>query len=257
MCGRYVLQSDPVQLAGYYDTDEALPNFAPCWNVAPTLDMPVVRRHPETGRRSLDLLRWGLVPRWAKDPSGGARLMNARADGVADKPSFREAFARRRCLVPADAFYEWRDEGARTKQPYAAALATGEPMTLAGIWEGWKAPDGTWLRTYSIVTTDAHPRLTPLHHRMPVILPRASWSVWLGDTPAGREDLLALLQPFDAAAMSIWPVDRRVNKVAENDAALLRRTHDTAPPEGLDDPPPAWALSGADRAQAVPANALL
>jgi hypothetical protein len=130
----------------------------------------VLRRNPQTGQRSLGILRWGLVPRWAKDASGAAKLMNARADGVAEKPSFREAFAKRRCLIPADGFYEWRQEGAR-KQPYAVALRDGALMALAGLWEGWQQPDGTWLRTFTIITTDANAKQALVHHRMPVILP--------------------------------------------------------------------------------------
>lgn len=240
MCGRYFLVRDPAGLRDYYGADHATPNHAASWNVAPTQEGLVVRRNPETGARSLGLLRWGLVPRWAKDESGGARLINARADGVAEKPSFRDAFAKRRCLVPADGFYEWRQEGPGPKQPYAIALRTGEPMTLAGLWEGWKRPDGTWLRTYTIVTTDANPLLHPLHHRSPAILPRESWAAWLGEEEADAGTLLGLLRPAEDAALRVWPVDKRVNKVAENDAGLLRRAEAADPPPGLDDPPEAW-----------------
>ncbi|UFN48670.1 SOS response-associated peptidase [Roseomonas sp. OT10] len=244
MCGRYFLVDDPAGLRTFYGCDHDTPNHPASWNVAPTQDSLVVRRHPETGARHLGLLRWGLVPRWAKDDSGGARLMNARADGVADKPSFRDAFARRRCLVPASGFYEWRQEGAGPKQPYAIALRSGEPMTLAGLWEGWKRPDGTWLRTYTIVTTDANALMQPLHHRMPVILPRDAWAAWLGEEEAGRDALLDLLRPFPQEALRIWPVDKRVNRFSENDAELLRRAEAADPPAGLDDPPEACRRPG-------------
>ena len=178
MCGRYFLQRDPAGLRSYFETQGDTPNHPPSWNVAPTQDSLVVRRDPKDGARHMGVLRWGLVPRWAKDATGAARLMNARADGIAEKPSFREAFAKRRCLVPADGFYEWRQEGER-KQPYAVALASGEPMGMAGLWEGWQQPYGTWLRTYSIVTTDANEKQALVHHRMPVILPPELWPAWL------------------------------------------------------------------------------
>ncbi len=237
MCGRYFLQRDPAGLVDYFGTANATPNHAPSWNVAPTQDSLVVRRNPENGARSLDGLRWGLVPRWARDESGGARLINARADGVASKPSFRDAFARRRCLVPADGFYEWRQEGPGPKQPYAVALRDGEPMALAGLWEGWKRPDGGWLRTYAIVTTEANPKMSALHQRMPVILGRDDWNAWLGEREANDEALMALLRPCPDDWLRAWPVDKRVNRVGENDAAVLRRAPDAVPPEGLDDPP--------------------
>jgi len=246
MCGRYFLQRDPAGLATYYDTDRtaALPNLAPSWNVAPTQDAAVVRRNPETGLRQIDVLRWGLVPRWAKDEKGGARLINARSEGVAEKPSFRDAFARRRCLVPADGFYEWLSpteaaaKAKSPKQPFAVALASGEPMTLAGLWEGWKAPDGSWLRTYSIITTEANPKQAPLHHRMPVILPRGSWPAWLGEEEAGPDALLDLLRPCPPEWLACWPVSVRANKVGENDRGLIVRDGSVAAPEGLDDASP-------------------
>ena len=248
MCGRYFLQRDPAGLRDYFGVPEtnALPNFAPNWNMAPTQDGVVLRRNPETGDRQMDLLRWGLVPRWAKDAKGGARLMNARADGVAEKPSFRDAFAKRRCLVPADGFYEWLSpkeaEGtARTKdpkQPSAVALASGEPMALAGIWEGWKDPEGHWLRTYSIITTEANPKQAPLHHRMPVILPREAWPAWLGERETPVEELQELLRPCPPDWLACWPVSKRANKVAENDAGLIVRDASVPAPPGLDDPSP-------------------
>lgn len=245
MCGRYFLQRDPAGLVDYFGRDATAgptPNFAPNWNVAPTQDMPVLRRHPETGERRLDTLRWGLVPRWAKDATGGARLINARAEGVAEKPSFRDAFAKRRCLVPADGFYEWlapTEAGSKDpKQPYAVALASGEPMALAGVWEGWKDPDGNWLRTYSIITTEANEKQRPLHHRMPVILARDDWPAWLGEAAAGGDALLDLLRPCPPEWLACWPVSKRVNKISENDATLVLRDPSVHAPPGLDDPSP-------------------
>lgn len=235
MCGRYFQARSSGDIARYFGTTNAVPNLVPSFNKAPTQAGLVVRRHPETGARHLDSLRWGLVPHWARDASGAARMMNARGESVADKPAFRDAFAKRRCLVPMDGFYEWRTEG-RAKQPFACALRSGEPMACAGLWEGWKQPDGEWLRTYSIITCAAAGRQALLHERMPVILPPGSWEAWLsGDDPA------SLLKPAEDALLAFWPVAARVGRVAEDDAALLDRDPLAVAPPGLDDPPPAAA----------------
>ncbi len=237
MCGRYFLQRDPAGLARYFETSNPTPNFAATWNMAPTQAGLVVRRHPQSGARHLDVLRWGLVPRWAKDAAGAARLMNARADGVATKPSFREAFRRRRCLIPMDGFYEWRAEG-KAKQPYAVARRDGTPMACAGLWEGWQQPDGEWLRTYSIITTEAAGRQALVHDRMPVILERADWAEWLISEEEGA--LLALLRPAEDLHLAFWPVPARVGRVAENDAGLVARDPLAATSPGLDNVPPVW-----------------
>jgi putative SOS response-associated peptidase YedK len=236
MCGRYFLQRDPAGLRDYFETQGDTPNHPPSWNVAPTQDSLVVRRDPKDGARHMGVLRWGLVPRWAKDATGAARLMNARADGIAEKPSFRDAFAKRRCLVPADGFYEWRQEGER-KQPYAVALASGEPMGMAGLWEGWQQPDGTWLRTYSIVTTDANEKQALVHHRMPVILPPELWPAWLGEEEATPGELQEMLLPSPAEELACWPVAARVGKFSENDAGLIARDPTANPPAELNDTP--------------------
>ena len=237
MCGRYFQQRGPAFVARYFEAVNPLPNTQPSWNRAPTQDALVVRRHPETGARHLDPLRWGLVPRWASDPSVGSKMINARSEGITEKPSFREAFRKRRCLVTADGFYEWKTEG-KAKQPFAICLAGGEPMALAGLWEGWRAPDGSIMRTCTIVTGEANEKLSAMHHRMPMILPREAWPLWLGEVPAEPEDLLALLRPCPSEQVLAWPVSPRVNKVAENDARLLERDPLAMPPAGLDDPPP-------------------
>lgn len=243
MCGRYFLQRGPASIATHFETVSPLPNFPATWNLAPTQDGLVVRRHPETGARHLDALRWGLVPRWAKDPSIGARMINARAESLAEKPAFRDAFRKRRCLVPADGFYEWHREGpgSSPKQPYAVALGSGEPMALAGLWEGWRAPDGTVLRSFTIVTTEAGARLAALHPRMPAILPREAWPLWLGEEGAPGDEASALhdlLRPCPDEWLAVWPVSARVNRVAQNDAGLLARDPSAHPLPGLDDPPP-------------------
>ena len=156
-------------VARLFHTVNPLPNFPPTWNMAPTQDAMVVRHHPDTGERHLDLLKWGLLPYFTKDPVHAKRPINARAETVATSGMFRSAFAKRRCLVPADAFYEWKMvEGG--KQPYAIARQDGQPMAFAGLWEGFKWPDGTVLRTFTIITTNANETVGELHDRMPVIL---------------------------------------------------------------------------------------
>ena len=238
MCGRYFQQRSSGDIARYFGTTNATPNLVPSFNRAPTQDGLVVRRHPETGARHLDALRWGLVPRWAKDASGGARMMNARSESVADKPAFREAFRKRRGIAVADGFYEWQVLGPRAKQPFAVAMADGAPMPLAALWEGWRAPDGTILRTFTILTTDAAPELSILHDRMPVILPPDAWDAWLGAEEADDAALLSLCRPYPRQGLAVWPVGPRVGRVAENDPGLLERDPLAQTPPGLDDPPP-------------------
>ena len=164
--------------------------------------------------------------------------MRGRNPSPRSRPS-ASAFARRRCLVAADGFYEWRAEG-RAKQPFAVAMADGAPMALAGLWEGWRGPDGTVLRTYTIVTTEANAKLAAMHQRMPVILPREAWPAWLGEVEAEEAELRELLRPCPPGWLAVWPVSTRVNKVAENDPALLVRDPLAQPPPGLDDPVPAF-----------------
>ncbi|HEV7285994.1 MAG TPA: SOS response-associated peptidase, partial [Kaistia sp.] len=145
MCGRYTLHSPPDLIAKHFGATGPLPNFGPRYNAAPTQDMPVVRRHPETGERRLDLLRWGLVPVWAKEPSIGSRMINARAETVRTSGAFKSAFKKRRGIVPVDAFYEWQKLDAKTKQPHAIGMADGSLFGFAALWEGWKDPEGNWL----------------------------------------------------------------------------------------------------------------
>jgi len=240
MCGRYRLARDPREVAEFFDTVNVFPNTPPRWNIAPMQDALVVRRHPETGARHLDALRWGLVPHWAKDLSVGVRMINARAETVAERRGFRDAFARgRRCLVPADGFYEWRagDAPRAPKQPFTVALRDGSPMALAGLWEGWRGPDGEVVRTFTVITTDANEKLRALHDRMPVILPRDAFPAWLGEEPAEPDDLLALLRPYPSSELAAWPVPRRVGRVAEDDPRLAERDPNAPPLDGLNDQP--------------------
>lgn len=245
MCGRYVLQRDPAGLVRYFGAAPPTPNHPPNWNMAPTQPGLVLRRHPQAGTRHLDLLRWGLVPHWSRDASGGARMINARGETLLEKPSFRDAFRTRRCLVPMDAFYEWA-QVSQPKQPFAVALRDGAPMAAAGLWEGWRQPDGTWLKTYSVITCASAGRQAQLHPRMPAFLAPEDWPVWLGETPADDAALTGLLRPAEDGELAFWPVAARVGRVAKNDAGLLAQASVEGWPE-LRDTPPDWenALEGA------------
>lgn len=218
MCGRYVVATPPDKLQRLFGTANELPNFAPTWNMAPTWQAPVVRLHPETEARHLDLLRWGLLPHWVKgDPKKIRQPINARAETVRTSPMFRDAFARRRCLVPIDSFYEWKvtQEG---KLPYAVARADGQVMALAGLWDGWRGEGGEVVRSYTVVTTNAVDQLGHLHERMPVVLERDEWPAWLGEAPG---DAAALLTRPSEAAFREWRVSMQVNSVRNDGPELL------------------------------------
>jgi putative SOS response-associated peptidase YedK len=188
--------------------------------VAPTDPVPVVRFDAKAGERSPDLLRWGLVSYWAKDLKVGFANVNAKAEGIETKPAFRDAFQRRRCLVPVDNFYEWK-KVASGKQPYAIALADREVMALAGLWENWRSPVGEWVRSFAIVTTTPNELCAELHNRMPVVLAPQVWPEWLGEEPADLPRLKGLLAPYPAEEMACWPVSTRVGSVKNNDATLI------------------------------------
>ncbi len=219
MCGRYVLSIDPATLSEYFALDACEP-YAPRWNIPPGTDIPVIRRSPE-GRRVAHLLHWGLVPHWAKEASIGQRLTNARAESVADKPAFRSAFARRRCLIPASGFYEWQTVG-RRKQPYYISLRDGSPLAMAGLWESWTSPTGEVLRSCAIITTAANALMQPIHDRMPAIIAPQDWQAWLAAPP---EAVSHLLVPFPAEALQAWPVDGRVSKASNDAPSLIEPLH--------------------------------
>ena len=208
-------QGPPAELISRFELDECT-DFSPRYNIPPGTDIPVIRQSPE-GKRVLHMLRWGLVPHWAKDPSIGAKLNNARGESVAGKPSFRDAFKRRRCLIPASGFYEWKSEG-RSKQPYYFSLKSGETMALAGLWESRTMPDGSVLRTTCIITTAANALMAPVHDRMPVIISPGNWQVWLAEPAEAMERLVA---PFPDTGMQAWPVSRRVSKTVDDDTGLI------------------------------------
>lgn len=215
MCGRYAFNATPAQVAEHFGLS-ACADFAPRYNIPPGTDIPVIRQSPE-GQRVLHLLRWGLVPHWAKDPAIGNKLNNARAETVAEKPAFREAFKRRRCLIPASGFYEWKSEG-KLKQPYYISLKSGAFLAMAGLWETWQSPAGELLRTCAVLTTGPNALMQPIHDRMPVILTPEHWQAWL--TAPARE-VGGLLSAHDSETMQAWPVDRRVSRAREDDAGMI------------------------------------
>jgi len=223
MCGRAKLESDvsEIKIAFPIPPEYPTPNFPPSWNVAPTDNLPIVRYEPKTGHRTLDLMRWGLVPYWAKDIKIGFSTINAMAETVHSKPVFRDAFARRRCIVPVDSFYEWKKVGPKEKQPYAIALADRTLMPLAGLWETWKSrSNNETIRSFTIVTTTPNKLCGELHNRMPVILPPEACSMWLGEEPAEPDQLKSLLISY-TGEMVAWPVSQRVGNVRNNEPSLI------------------------------------
>jgi putative SOS response-associated peptidase YedK len=222
MCGHARLSSDvsEIRLVFRIPPERLLPNFPPSWNVAPTDSLPVVRYDAKAGQRSLDMLRWGLIPYWAKDIKVGFANINAKAEGIESKPAFGKAFERRRCLVPFDNFYEWKKTGTG-KQPYAIALADRGIMALAGLWENWHSPAGEWVRSFAIITTQPNELCAELHDRMPVVMRPEVWPAWLGEEPTSMQDLKAMLAPCPSDQMISWPVSARVGNVKNNDPSLI------------------------------------
>jgi putative SOS response-associated peptidase YedK len=217
MCGRAKLPEDvsEIKLDLKIDWDE-IGEYRPRWNAAPTSHLPVVISRK--GERVLTSMRWGLIPSWADDSKIGYSTFNARAEGVETRMAFRSAWkARRRCLVVADGYYEWRDAD---KQPFAVALGNRGPMTFAGLWDLWQPANGPAIKSFTIITTQANDLLKSLHDRMPVVLPPEKWAPWLGETAAGDGELKAMLKPYPDGAMTFWPVDRRVGNV-KNDGPDL------------------------------------
>ena len=217
MCGRYASYLPPDAIARLFRTVNPLPNIEASWNVAPSQDAMVVHRHPETGERHLDLLKWGLLPNWTSDPTKAQRPINGRAEIVAISGMFRSAFAQRRSLVPANAFYEWVKTGG-PKVPYAFARTDGQPMAFAGLWEGFRWPSGEVTRTFCIITTSANEAMRPIHDRMPVVLEPEDWPVWLGETTGNPS---VSLHPPAEEILQCWPISTKVNSPKNNDAVLL------------------------------------
>lgn len=221
MCGRYARKSAQELLAEWFEMElEQMRQAPPTWNAAPQSFQPVVRLNPETGQREMPLMRWGLVPSWAKDARIGLSTINARAEEAATKPAFRDALKKRRCLVPADAYYEWQKTGPKTRQPYAITLTGGQPIAFAGLWESWRDADGQPLETFTILTTAANRRLASIHDRMPVIVERQDYARWL-DAPGESEPSAELLRATAPDRIDFWPVSDRIGNTRNNDEALL------------------------------------
>ena len=239
MCGRFVAASSPALIADRFAIDEVDASVgeapAPDYNVAPRRNVLVVRERED--HRVLSRLRWGLVPSWAKDPGIGDKMINARAETVAEKPSYRRAFAKKRCIIPADGFYEWKpgivppEGGKPKKQPYFIHRRDGEPLAFAGLWEVWKVPDDAdpalggddgWLRTCAIVTGPPNAVMEPIHNRMPVILPESAWAEWLDPEHQDVASLGRLLVPAPAEWFEAYAVSTSVNNARNNSSDLVQ-----------------------------------
>ncbi len=219
MCGRFAFYSPSEAAAALFGATGSV-DFPPRYNIAPTQSVAAVR-HGADNERELVALRWGLIPFWAKDPSIGNRMINARAETVAEKPSYRNAYKHRRCVVLADGFYEWRKEGGG-KTPYFISLASGKPFGLAGLWENWTDREtGESVQTTTLITTDANDFMAPLHHRMPVILEPGTAGDWLAGSTELLDDVAAI-----TPALQAWPVDRRVNNARNEGEDLVSAAGD-------------------------------
>jgi len=220
MCGRFTLTVDPRQL------QEAFPfiifplDIQPRYNIAPTQPVAVVAN---TGENKLDFFLWGLIPSWAKDPEIGNRLINARAETLAEKPSYRTSFRRKRCLILADGFYEWKQDATRkSKTPVYIHLKDGKPFAFAGLWDLWNSPDGSQIYSCTIITGEPNSFVSQIHNRMPIILPGEAYSQWLDPGEKKPEDLKGLLVPYPASQMEAFPVSTLVNSPQNDSPALIK-----------------------------------
>lgn len=224
MCGRFTLALSPEDVAKLLELNRTLDaelGLGPRWNVAPGQEILAALRPAPDAATEPRRLRWGLVPAWARDPAVGHRMLNARSETVREKPAFRSAFRARRCLIPADGFYEWKREGGR-KQPWLFRLKDDPGFALAGLWERWLGPDGELLDSCTLLTTTPNELMAPIHDRMPVILAPEHRADWLAAAPEAADSLHALLRPFPAAAMTAWPVSTLVNSPRNDGPELVR-----------------------------------
>lgn len=220
MCGRFTLTVDPGDLQEAYSGLAVPEGMTPRYNIAPTQPVAVI---PNTGDFRLDFFVWGLIPSWAKDPEIGNRMINARAETLAEKPSYRNSFRRKRCLILADGFYEWKQtEGSKSKQPMYIYMKDHKPFAFAGLWDLWHAPDGSEVYSCTIITTEPNELLKSIHNRMPVILPPTAYPVWLDPKEQSPASLSQWLKPFPADEMAAHPVSRLVNSPqAESKECIL------------------------------------
>jgi putative SOS response-associated peptidase YedK len=219
MCGRFTLTVDPSDLQEAFAGYTFPAKFAPRFNIAPSQPILAI---PNDGKQTADFFVWGLIPSWAKDPSIGNRLINARGETLAEKPSFRGALKYKRCLILADGFYEWKSQpGTKTKIPHFIFLKSRQPFAFAGLWDEWHSPDGGVIRSATIITTQPNERMATLHNRMPVILPPSAYAQWLDPAPLAPDRLLPLLKPFPADEMDAHPVSTLVNSPANDRPELI------------------------------------
>jgi putative SOS response-associated peptidase YedK len=221
MCGRYTLIADIATIAQAFHVAPSL-HTSSRYNIAPSQDVVTVVPNEDGKPRRLELLRWGLIPAWAKEEAIGSRMINARAETLAEKPSFKRLLRSRRCLVVADGFYEWKQEERGGKTPMYITLKQQEPFAFAGLWDEWKQPDGEPLRTCTIITTQPNEIMAPLHNRMPAILPAEARELWLDTELHDEHILLPLLAPYAASEMVARPVSRKVNSPAYDSADILQ-----------------------------------
>ena len=222
MCGRFTLTIDPSHLQEAFPWAIIPDDFGPRFNIAPSQPVAVI---PNTGDNVLTMYKWGLIPSWSKDPSIGDRMINARAETLAEKPSFRNAYRRRRCLILADGFFEWKQiPGMKSKQPMFIHLKDEKPFAFAGLWEIWNSPDGSEIRSCTIITTQPNSLVESIHNRMPVILPADTYPIWLapGDQPVTQ--LNELLVPYPSEEMVAFPVSKLVNSPQYDSADLIKPT---------------------------------
>lgn len=220
MCGRFSLVADPDDLREAFPwLNIPITEMTPRYNIAPSQPVAVI---PNDGEHRLDFFTWGLIPSWAKDPSIGNRMINARSETLSEKPSFRAAFRRRRCLIPADGFYEWRAEpGRKSKTPMYIRLESGAPFAFAGLWENWNSPDGSKILSCTIITTNPNDMMQKIHNRMPVILPSAEYDLWLEPGEIDPRRLQPLLRAYPAEEMTAYPVSTLVNNPANDLPACI------------------------------------
>lgn len=223
MCGRFTLAAKPTALATLFELDDIL-ELAPRYNIAPTQPVAAVRLAPHTTKREFTYLTWGLIPSWAKDIKMGSRMINARSETVAEKPAFRAAYKRRRCLIPADGFYEWQKLDGR-KQPQFITMNDRKPFAIAGLWEHWESVEGSVIQSCTLLTTTPNAVVEPLHNRMPVILHPEDYNEWLyPDTDPGL--LRHLLRPYPAEKMMAYPVSTYVNSPANDTPVCIQPLED-------------------------------
>src|ERR1035438_2575447 len=216
MCGRYRLSRRKQIIEEHFDSVSGDEDWTPRYNTPPTQPVPVIRQNPKEPVRELSLMKWGLVPSWANDASGAARMINARSETAATKPAFRDPIKFRRCLIPADGFYEWAGTG-KAKQPYCFEVNDGELFAFAGLWDRWKDPSGDWVKSCSILTTTPNAVTSAVHDRMPVILDPDSYDLWLDPGMKNLAAVSELLKLFDAGLRRCSPVSTRINHVANDD----------------------------------------